>query len=223
MLILDIANKNYSTWSLRPWVLLRELGIPFQEKLHPFGEKNAFRAFSPSGMVPCLTDGHIMVWDSLAIVEYLAEQFPGVWPAEREARAWARSACAEMHSGFIDLRTKCPMNCALRVRPNAIPPELQSDLDRIDELWNDGFSRFGGPYLTGELFTAVDAFFAPVAFRVQTFEPELSDASLQYVQQLLALPSMEEWYSSALHEVWRDEAHEREIRQIGTVLADLRQ
>ena len=222
MLRLYIANKNYSSWSLRPWILLRELEIPFQEELHPFGDKDSFRAFSPSGMVPCLTDGSSVVWDSLAIVEYLAEQFPNVWPVDRGERAWARSAAAEMHSGFFGLRAKCPMNCGLRVRINSYPPALLRDLNRIDEIWNDGFSRFGGPFLTGGLFTAVDAFFAPVAFRVQTYSLELSEDSLRYTHQLLSLSSMKEWYSSALSEAWRDEEHEQEVLQIGTILADFR-
>ena len=222
MFRLYIANKNYSSWSLRPWVLMRELGIPFQEELRPFGETNAFRVFSPSGKVPCLMDGNTVVWDSLAIVEYLAEQFPNVWPADRGARVWARSAAAEMHSGFSGLRGICPMNCGLRVRIDPCPPALLNDLDRIDELWNDGFSRFGGAFLTGESFTAVDAFFAPVAFRVQTYAPKLSEISLQYTHKLLSLPSMKEWYDSALGEVWRDEEHEKEVRQAGTVIADFR-
>ena len=114
------------------------------------------------------------------------------------------------------------MNCALRVRIESSSPALLLDLDRIDELWNNGLSRYGGAFLTGDLFTAVDAFFAPVAFRVQTFEPSLSAASLQYARQLLALTSMEEWYAAALVEPWRDEEHEQEVRQIGTVLADFR-
>lgn len=201
---------------------MRELGIPFREELHPFGAPNSFRTFSPSGMVPCLEDGTTVVWDSLAVVEYLAELFPGVWPASKDARTWARCAVAEMHSGFTALRTFCPMNCALRVRIESSPPALLLDLDRIDELWNIGLSRYGGAFLTGDLFTAVDAFFAPVAFRVQTFEPSLSAASLQYARQLLALTSMQEWYAAALVEPWRDEEHEQEVRQIGTVLADFR-
>ncbi len=223
MLTLYIANKSYSTWSLRPWVLMRELGIPFQENLTPFGDKNAFRAFSPSGMVPCLVDGDNVVWDSLAIAEYLAEQFPGVWPADRDARAWARSAAAEMHSGFANLRHTCTMICGLRVRVASYPPAVLQEFARIDELWQDGLSRFGGPFLAGDAFTAVDAFFAPVAFRIQTYEPQLSERSHEYANQLLSLPAMQEWYVSALGEVWRDDEHERRVREVGTLLADFRQ
>ena len=219
---LYIANKNYSSWSLRPWVLMRELGIPFEETLTPFGDAVPYRTFSPSGKVPCLVDGTATVWESLAIVEYLAEAFPNVWPADAAARAWARSAAAEMHAGFSSLRTMCAMSCGVRVRLAHWPPELMRDLARVEELWGDGLTRFGGPYLAGSAFSAVDAFFAPVAFRVQTYEPLLQERSCHYVKRLLALPSMVKWYQSALSEVWRDEPHEQEIREVGTVLADLR-
>lgn len=225
MLELFIANKNYSSWSLRPWVLMRELQIPFDEKLMPFPGKGAasgFRKFSPTGKVPCLIDGTTVVWDSLAIAEFLAEREPRVWPADAVARAWARCAAAEMHSGFQNLRSLCPMNCGLRVRVPAYPRALVRELERIDELWNEGLSRFGGPFLAGAAFTAVDAFFAPVAFRVQTYEPKLSAASRHYVDRLLALPSMQDWYAAALREIWRDEEHEEEVRNAGNVLQDLR-
>lgn len=200
---LYIANKNHSSWSLRPWVLMRHLGIDFVERLVPFaadGQANPFTDFSPSGKVPCLSDGGVVVWDSLAIVEYLAEQWPRVWPAEKTARAWARSAASEMHSGFQALRTVCPMDCAARIRIDLPAPGLAKDLARVDDLWRQGLSRFGGPFLAGADFTAADAFFAPVAFRVQTYGLPLSDASNAYVQRLLALPAMQEWYAAALKE-----------------------
>jgi glutathione S-transferase len=222
MYTLYIANKNYSSWSLRAWVLMRELGIPFQEKLVPLGASKADPAFSPSGRVPCLIDGNITVWDSLAVAEYLAERFPNVWPADARARAWARSASAEMHSGFFDLRGTCSMNCGVRVRIDNFPAGVLADLARLDELWNDGFARFGGPFLAGDSFTAVDAFFAPVAFRIQTYQPQLSERSLQYAARLLALPSMQEWYASALEETWRNEEYETLIHKVGTLLADRR-
>ncbi len=221
MFTLYIANKNYSSWSLRAWVLMRELGIPFDETLIPLGDA-AVRAVSPSGRVPCLVDGDTVVWDSLSIAEYLAERFPKAWPADAVARAWARSAAAEMHSGFMDLRGTCSMNCGVRVRLNSFSPGLLADIARIDELWNEGLSRFGGPFLGGEKFTAVDAFFAPVAFRVQSYEPKMSERSLQYVDRLLALPSMQEWYASALDEVWRYDEYEKALHQAGTLLADHR-
>ena len=222
---LFIANKNYSSWSLRPWVLMRELQIAFNERLQPFqGEATAevFRRFSPSAKVPCLVDGETVVWDSLAITEYLAEQYPQVWPLDTTARAWARSASAEMHSGFASLRSLCTMNCGLRIRLGAVTPGLRADLDRLDQLWTEGFSRFGGPHLAGDCFTAVDAFFAPVAFRVQTYGLVLSANSLAYVSTLLALPPMQEWYEAALEESWRDDSHEQEARQAGEIVDDVR-
>jgi glutathione S-transferase len=173
-------------------------------------------------MVPCLVDGETVVWDSLAVTEYLAEKFPGVWPTDSGARAWARCAAAEMHSGFSSLRSTCAMICGLRVRIDPYPPAVLDELSRIDELWQDGLSRFGGPFLAGRAFTAVDAFFAPVAFRIQTYQPQLSAPALEYAARLLSLPAMREWYASALGETWREEQHEIEVRQAGTVLEDFR-
>jgi len=222
---LYIANKNYSSWSLRPWVLMRELGIPFDEQVTPFsedGSSSQFRSFSPSGKVPCLVDGDTVVWDSLAITEYLAERYPAVWPAEARARAFARCAAAEMHSGFQALRSTCGMSCGLRVRLHEVSPALAADLARIDQLWNDGLSRFGGPFLAGTAFTAVDAFFAPVAFRLQTYAPPVSATASAYARRLLALPAMQAWYEAALQEPWRDPAHEAETAAVGTILQDLR-
>jgi glutathione S-transferase len=225
MLELYIANKNYSSWSLRPWILMRELGIPFVEKLVPFtgtNEPNAFRHFSPTRKVPCLIDGETVVWDSLAITEYLAERSPAVWPADATARTWARCAVAEMHSGFQALRECCTMNCGLRIRLASPSPALTKDLARLNALWQEGLIRFGGPYLAGPAFTAVDAFFAPVAFRVQTYGLDMAPLARSYVDHLLALPAMRDWYASALSEAWRDEEHEQMARNAGTWLNDLR-
>jgi glutathione S-transferase len=222
---LYIANKNYSSWSLRPWVLLRELRIDFEEILKPFqpgSNWTTFRTFSPSGKVPCLTDGDRVVWDSLAIAEYLAERHPSVWPEDAGARAWARCAAAEMHSGFATLRETCPMCCGIRVRLSGVSPELADDLKRIEELWIEGLTRFGGPFLAGARFTAVDAFFAPVAFRAQSYHLEFARPAAEYVDRLLALPSMQEWYAAGLAETWRDTRHEDEIARHGTIIADLR-
>jgi len=221
MYTLFIANKNYSSWSLRPWVLMQQQAIPFVERLSSFGSRS-FREFSPSGRVPCLHDDGVVVWDSLAITEYLAERHPRVWPASPEARAWARCAAAEMHSGFSVLRQHCGMNCGVRVRLHGLPPALKQDVARVDELWSEGLARFGGPYLAGAEFTAVDAFFAPVAFRVSTYGLALGPAAAGYAQRLLSLPAMQRWYTEALQEPWRDEAHEEELKRYGTCVEDKR-
>lgn len=221
---LYIANRNYSSWSLRPWLLMTELRIPFTETLVPFEESNHanFSRFSPNARVPCLHDGDTVIWDSLAIIEYLAESHAGVWPQQRVARAWARSAAAEMHSGFSALRNQCSMNCGLRLQLHALKPDLMADLDRLDALWQDGLTRFGGPFLAGSDFNAVDAFYAPVAFRIQSYGLPLSEASLAYAQHLLALVGMRDWYDKALQEPWRETGHDREILSQAVLLADLR-
>ncbi len=225
MYTLYIANRNYSSWSLRPWVLMRELAIAFTEVVIPFGGTTGGRALrdvSPTARVPCLHDGALVVWDSLAIVEYLAERHAGVWPADATARAWARCAAAEMHSGYGALRERCTMNCGLRIRLHEFPPALAADVARLEALWTQGLAWFGGPFLAGERFTAADAFFAPVAFRVQTYDLPLSAASRAYAQRLLDLPSMQAWLAAALREPWRDEAHELEARALGDWLVDQR-
>jgi len=222
---LYIANKNYSSWSLRPWALMRELGIPFREHLLRFGDDSewtSFRKISPTGKVPCLIDGDTTVWDSLAIAEYLAERHAGVWPSSPTARAWARCAAAEMHSGFGELRNRCSMTCGLRVRLHEMPASLEAELNRLGALWNEGLRRFGGPYLAGAAFTAVDAFYAPVAFRVQTYSLGLDTAAMAYVDRLLGTRALSEWYADGIKEKFRDAAHEDEVPRMGTVLTDLR-
>jgi len=223
--VLHIANKNYSSWSLRPWVLMRTLGIPFEERLTPFPTGSSFslyRRFSPSGRVPCLVDDGWAVWDSLSIVEYLAERHQGVWPTDPKARAWARSAAAEMHSSFTALRNFCPMSCGLSVEPFPMSDALKHDLFRLGDLWNDGLGRFGGPFLAGERFTAADAFFAPVAFRAQSYGLAFEGAAAAYPKQLLDLPAMREWYAAALAETWREPDHEAEVAAAGTIIEDRR-
>ncbi|MGB7452130.1 MAG: glutathione S-transferase family protein [Lysobacterales bacterium] len=225
MYTLYIGNKNYSSWSLRPWILMRALAIPFEERVEFFLEGSCwdkFRAFSPNGLVPCLHDGDRVIWESLGIVEYLAERHDGVWPQDTETRAWARCATSEMHAGFSALRNECPMNCGLRVELNSISPALQQNLDRLDELWSEGLNRFGGSYLAGETFTAVDAFYAPVAFRVQTFNLKLGATAMAYVQRMLKLEWMNDWYESGLAETWRETEHDREAYGAGNLIADLR-
>jgi glutathione S-transferase len=222
---LFIANKNYSSWSLRPWFLLKGLGIPFDEELVVFedGSNRArFRRFAPNGTVPCLHDGDTVVWDSLAIVEYLAECHRGVWPESPLARSWARSAASEMHSGFFALRNECPMCCGIRLTLKNPSAALAEDLGRINELFEDGLARFGGDYLAGSDFSAVDAFFGPVAFRVQSYGLELGPIAAQYLAHLREHPAMREWYAAGLAEPWREVLHEEEIAALGTVTADLR-
>jgi glutathione S-transferase len=222
---LYVANKNYSSWSLRPWALMRELSIPFDEQVRPFndGPTLAFGDVSPSGRFPCLVDGDTVVWDSLAITEYLAEAHPTVWPADKVARAFARSAAAEMHSGFQSLRNICGMNVGIRVELAAIPDGLATDIARLDALWTEGLTRFGGPFLAGSRFTAADAFFTAVAFRVQIYDLKLSAPARAYAQRLLDLPSMQQWYQAALQETWRKQVYEREALAAGRIVADYRQ
>ena len=222
---LYIANKNYSSWSLRPWVLMRTLDIPFHEHLVPFHDAQAwgeYRKLSPSGTVPLLRDGSVAVWDSMAITEYLAERHAGVWPKDPAARAFARSAAAEMHSSFSALRNICGMSVGVRVRLHTQPEPLTANLARLSALWNQGFSAFGGPFLGGGDFTAVDAFFCPVAFRVQSYGLQLDAESMQYVQRLLALPAMQDWYRDGLAETFRDLPHDLETSAVGTIVDDLR-
>ncbi|GAB1265911.1 glutathione S-transferase family protein [Aurantivibrio infirmus] len=221
MYTLHIANKNYSSWSLRPWVLMKALEIPFTEIVHPFGEQD-FKIFSPTATVPCLHDGDIVLWDSLAITEYLAETYKQVWPIDKAARAWARSATSEMHSGFTGIRNTCSMTCGQRVSLPKINEALQKDLDRLNSLWSEGIKQFGGPFLAGKKFSAVDAFFAPVAFRIQAYGLPISAISKTYVETMLALSAMQEWYADALREPWREQAHEDWISQAGEVTKDYR-
>jgi glutathione S-transferase len=202
------------------------LSIPFKEQLMPFEPGSSwqkFRGFSRSGLVPCLHDGDTVVWDSLAITEYLAERHAGVWPEDSGARAWARCVTCEMHSGFFALRGQCPMNCGVRVELREIGSSLQANLDRLDEIWSEGLERFGGPFLSGRNFTAADAFFVPVAFRVQTYNLPLAKVSRDYAETLLDLPAAQEWYEAALKEPWREQHHEDEISGVGQVQMDFRQ
>jgi glutathione S-transferase len=204
---LVIGNKNYSSWSLRPWLLLKQLGIPFDEEKISFNDpsfKARVRALNPAGMVPVLVDGDFSVWDSLAIVEYVAERFPdrGVWPAERQARARARSACAEMHSGFEALRSRLGMNCELHLPMPALDLATRRDVDRVCDIWADCAkyaTATGGPFLFGA-FSAADAFFAPVVRRFVTYDVGLPAPARRYVATIEALPVMREWMAEALAE-----------------------
>jgi len=212
---LVIGNKNYSSWSMRPWALMRGLGIPFEERKLSFllgmgaGFRDAMLKISPAARVPVLIDGDLTVWDSLAIAEYLHERFPdrGVWPAALPQRTRARTLCAEMHAGFGALRQHCPMNIEASLpeagaRALREQPQVQRDLARIDEMWCEALAATagrGGPFLFGA-FGAVDAYFAPVALRARTYGLPLSRAAAAYAEQLLAAPGPAAWIADALQE-----------------------
>ena len=204
MLKLYIANKNLSSWSLRPWILLKMLGIPFKENLETFEKDGSsfakFNKFSPTGMVPCLVDGDIVIWDSLAICEYIAELDSQAWPSDKIARAWARSTAAEMHSGFQALRKQCPMNCRPQPAITEIDAALAKDIERINQLWETGFYKFSGPFLAGDQFTIVDAFFVPVALRIRNYGLPINARCDQWIDRVLSLPAMKEWIEAALQE-----------------------
>ena len=230
---LFIANKNYSSWSMRPWILMRAFDIPFEEKIFKFEQTEvqaAFSDFSPTGKVPCLHDLSIgdkglAIWDSLSIIEYLAERESGkgVWPAEVAARAFARCACAEIHSGFSAIRNELGMNVGVRVDIGEPSKALKRDLERLDALWTEGLTKFGGPWLAGDKFSAADAFYAPVATRLQTYGIKLSEPSMAYAKRLLELPASKEWIEAGIQETWRDEGHDKETLGGGRkLLADYR-
>ena len=223
--VLITANRNYSSWSLRPWALMTALGIPFVDRIEPFTQADnheAFRAFSPTGQVPVLIDGDRTIWDSLGILLYLAERHEGVWPADAAARAWAQCAVAEMHGGFGALRSERTMNVGVRATPAPGSAALARDVARIAELWAEGLVRFGGPWLAGETFSAVDAFYAPVAFRVRTYGIAVGEAGRRWVDTILAHPALRAWEAAALAETWREAEHEADLRRCGEVTADFR-
>ena len=195
-MILVIGNKNYSSWSMRPWIAMKVLGIDFQEKRIPLygpGAKEEILLESPAGKVPILIDGATRVWDSLAILEYLAEKHPAMWPSAREARAAARSISAEMHSGFPSLRTHMSMNVRKRYPGKGRTPEVLAEIGRINAIW----SGAKGPFLFGA-FSAADAMYAPVVLRFRTYE--VGVANRAYYDAMLALPAMKEWIAAAERE-----------------------
>jgi glutathione S-transferase len=218
------ANRNYSSWSLRPWLLMKALDIPFIDRIEPFTAPQnyqAFRSFSPTGQVPALLHEGRIIYDSMGVALYLADRHQGVWPKDEAARAWAQCAAAEMHSGFSALRNDCTMNVGVRVKPKPMSDALRANVARIKELWEDGLTRFGGPYLAGANFSAVDAFFAPVAYRVRTYGLNVG-AGQAWVDHIIAHPAMQAWEAEALDESWREEGHEAELRTCGDIVADYR-
>lgn len=202
MLTLIIGNKNYSSWSLRPWLALKQTDQPFKEIRIPIHQENSLKEilqYSPSGRVPCLIDGEIKIWESLAICEYLAERFPksSLWPADSKARSYARSISNEMHGGFQALRKNLPMDIRGRYS-KSIPQEAQDDIDRITGIWQDCRIHYGraGAFLFGH-FTIADAMYAPVVTRFITYDIKVSPAAQVYMESILALPAMKEWIKAA--------------------------
>jgi glutathione S-transferase len=211
------ANRNYSSWSLRPWLLMKALGIAFEDRLESFTSPDnyaEFRRFSPTGQVPVLIDGARAIPDSLGIALYLAERHPGVWPGDEEARVFAQGAVAEMHGGFGHLRNDCTMNVGVRVTPKPMSEGLKRNVERVKEIFETGLARFCGPWLAGPEFTAVDAFYAPVAFRIRTYGLDVGKGQT-WVDQVLAHPAMLEWEAAALAESWREASHGLNWRRRG--------
>lgn len=209
---LIIGNKNYSSWSLRPWLAMAKLGISFEEirvALYMPDTRKRLQSFSPTGKVPVLREGTAAIWDSLAILEFLAETYPTLWPSDRMARAHARSLAAEMHSGFAALRSAMPMNCRASGRRITVTEAVQADIARIQAIWEDCRERFAshGPWLFGT-FTAVDAMFAPVVTRFCTYGVETSPAVAEYMRTLLDDPAMQRWLADAKAETEIIEASE---------------
>jgi glutathione S-transferase len=205
---LIIGNKNYSSWSLRPWIAMKVAGIPFQEQVIPLYEADSprkIRELSPAGKVPILIDDDIRVWESLAIIEYLADKFPDakLWPTEVRGRAHARVLAAEMHAGFSNLRRHCPMNVRRPVKPRELTPEVLQDVKRIEEMWNDSRAHFGknGPFLCGA-FGAVDAMYAPIVSRFHTYKIEVGATARTYMDAVMALLAWADWAAAARSEAW---------------------
>jgi glutathione S-transferase len=194
-MLLVIGNKNYSSWSLRPWLAMKQLGIAFDEvriPLYGAGAKDKILKHSPAGKVPILQDGKTVVWDSLAILEYLAEQHPRLWPQGKEDRARGRAVSAEMHSGFPNVRNHMSMNVRKRYPGKGRTPEVMAEIERIKAIW----SQARGPFLFGD-FTAADAMYAPVVLRFRTYDVEVNR---KYMDAVLALPAMKDWIEAAERE-----------------------
>ena len=201
-----IGNRNYSSWSLRPWLVMAHFELPFDEEvllLNGDGWKERLVERSPTGRVPVLIDGDLAVSESIAIIEYLAEKFPdkAIWPAGIGERALARAASAEMHAGFSDLRRVAPMNMRASLPGRGPLDDLSPSLHRLETLWGDCLEKSGGPFLFGG-FSAVDAMFAPVASRIRTYQLPVSDTAAGYVEAIHALPAFQTWLADAVSEPW---------------------
>ncbi|TXG94272.1 MAG: glutathione S-transferase [Rhodocyclaceae bacterium] len=210
MFDLYIGNKNYSSWSLRPWLLMKHFGIPFAEHMVSVAGRDYNAALKPlagNARVPCLHENGFQIWESIAIAETLAERHPQMWPADPQARARARSISAEMHAGFAKLRTAMPMNLKLRLKGKPATPEVQRDIDRVVEIWQEARSHFAtgdGPWLFGD-FSVADAMFAPIVCRFNVYNVPLPPLAAAYRDAMLAHPALQEWHAAALAET---EAHE---------------
>jgi glutathione S-transferase len=207
-LTLVIGNKNYSSWSLRPWIAMKVAKIPFMEIVVPLyepGSPERVLTYSPAGKVPILIDDGMPIWESVAILEYLAEHYPAaaLWPADAKARAHARAVAAEMHAGFVPLRRHCPMNIWRPAKRRELPDDVVANARRIDAIWTDCRARFGegGAFLFGA-FSAADAMYAPIVSRFHTYGIEVGAAARAYMQAVMALPAWQEWTAAALVEPW---------------------
>jgi glutathione S-transferase len=205
---LVIGNKNYSSWSFRPWIALKAAGVAFDEtviSLYVDGSPEKIREHSPAGKVPILHDGDISVWESLAIIEYVAEKFPsaGLWPSDLAARAHARAISTEMHAGFVPLRSECGMNMWRPPAKKELSADAKANVARIQDIWTGARDRFGagGPFLFGK-FSAADAMYAPVVSRFETYAIDVSAPVKAYMQAMIALPAWQEWRKAALKEEW---------------------
>jgi glutathione S-transferase len=213
MLKIVVGNKKYSSWSLRPWLVLKHAGVPFEETVvaldMPDTDAN-IRKFSPSGRVPALIDGDLTVWDSLAICEYLNEKFPEkrLWPQDRAQRAFARCVCAEMHSGFANLRNDCSMKIVQQYPYKPLRAETQKDVDRIVELWTGCLKKSGGPFLFGKEPCIADAYFAPVVSRFRTYSIPVPGPVKAYCDTVWAWPALQAWVADAQRETLRAKDHE---------------
>lgn len=205
---LYIANKLYSSWSLRPWLLMTTFSMPFDETVIPMylpDSRARMLDISPTGKVPCLVDGNVRIWESLAIIEYLAEAYPqkAIWPEDRVVRAHARATASEMHAGFQALRSACPMNLGKRFHPRELGSDVDDNMRRFEGLVSDARRRFGagGDFLYGA-FSAADAMYAPLVTRLDTYQIRLAPQTRAYVDAVLALPALRKWREEALAEPW---------------------
>ena len=214
MFDLYIGNKNYSSWSLRPWLLMKHFAIPFTEHLVSVAGRDYNPALTPlagNARVPCLHEDGFQIWESIAIAETLAERYPAMWPADARARARARSISAEMHAGFTHLRSAMPMNLKLKLKGKPATPEVQRDIDRISEIWSEARTQFAtadGPYLFGS-FSVADAMYAPIVWRLHIYNVTLPALAASYRETMLAHPAMGEWYAAALAESEAHAAYDR--------------